>query len=307
MDHIRTINERISFLPYNYEYTFFTPFVDRILVRDVVISTYGSPSLAHPGGRIGVSCNDIHLYIDGIDFTKLFIDALKANIDKRNAADVKKEYAFALEKWLELEEKMGAAYGTQDIQKEKQIVQQLLNTTPLSNVLNQLGDTKVGWGGNLHIINFLYNEIELEPVSLVKLVDKHNTLNATQIDKQQIKRITFSSGPCRLFSNDWNPLDVPTGGLDCLFEIRYHNLLEDRVEKLEHQMETLQTEISNSLVAIEEAIKIQTNERFRELTAAIQKNTNNISAAQNELKNHQLQLEALKDTTQEILKAIETI
>lgn len=308
MDLIRTITERITFVPFNYEYAFPVPQTDRNLVKDLLISIYGSPSAHHPGNFVGISCNDVRFYVDGIDLTAAFIESLKILLSGLDQAVLKTQYSVALERWLDLEEKLGAAYGTTELAKEREIARQFIETTPLSNNLNKLGDVKGGgWGGNLHIFNFLYRDITLPPVSLVEVVARHNATQPMQVEADKIQRLYFSSGPCRLFSMAWTPSNIPVGSLNCLLEIRVHNLLEDRVEKLEKDFQTMQEEITTAIMSIDEKLKTEVNPRLRELKTVIDKASINIAAAENELKNHQNQLKSLDDTTKEIKKAVETI
>ncbi len=308
MDLIRTFTERITFVPYNYEYVFPVPQTDRNLVQDLLLSIHGSPAPHHPGAFVGISCNDVRFYADGVDLTASFIQSLKKIISESDQELLKSQYASALTKWLELEEKLGAAYGTTDLAKEKGIAKQFIETSPLSDNLNKLGDVKGGgWGGNLHIFNFLYRDISLAPVSLVNVVRMHNATQQNQIEPDKIQRLYFSSGPCRLFDSAWTPTNIPVGSLNCLLEIRVHNLLEDRVEKLEKDFQTMQDEITTAIMSIDEKIKTEVNPRLRELKTVVDKAAVNIGAAQNELKNHQTQLKVLDDTTKEIKKAVETI
>lgn len=308
MDIIRIISERITFVPYNYEYVLPVPQTDRVLVQDVLISIHGSVGTHHPGSSFGVSCNDIRLYANGVDLTAAYIESLKRLLSAKDQAVLKAEYAGALNNWLELEEKLGAAYGTPDLAREKEIARQFIETTPLSNNLNKLGDVKGGgWGGNLHMFNFLYRDITLPPVSLIDVVNRHNATPQTRVEPKEIQKLCFSSGPCRLFDASWDPANVPAGTLNCLLEIRLHNLLEDRVEKLEKDFQTMQEEITTAIQAIDEKLITEVNPRLREFKTVVDKASVNIAAAHNELKNHQTQLKALDDTTKEIKKAVETI
>lgn len=308
MDIIRTISDRITFVPLNYEYAFPVPHTDKNLIQDLLLSLHGSSSPHHPGASIGVSCNDIRFYADGIDLTVSFMEILKKLISSSDQKLLKLQYTTALYKWLEMEEKLGGSYGTTDLIKEKEIAKKFIDTSPLSDNLNKLGDVKGGgWGGNLHIFNFLYRDISLPPVSLVDVVNLHNTTQPNKVQLKEMQRLYFSSGPCRLFDTTWTPSNIPTGTLNCLFEIRIHNLLEDRVEKLEKDFQTMQVEITTAIMSIDERIKNDFRPRLTELKTVVDKAATNISATQTELQNHQNQLKALDDTTKEIKKAVETI
>ena len=311
MDQIRTISETINFVPYNYEYTFSAPRTDRLLIQDLLLSIHGAPSFTHPGGALGVSCNNVHFYIDGIDFTEPLLENLRINITKEDPKQIKDQYAFALNKWIELEDKMGAAYGNSDLQKEKDIVDKLLSTVPLSSTISQLGEValdKYGWGGNLHIFNFLYKEIDIAPVSLQTIIQNYNANHpADKIEPGKIKRLTLSHGPCRLYSTVWNPSNIPAGSLHCLFEIRVHDTLEDRVKELEEQFESMKNDITTALDDIREIIINDTLQAIRDIKFEETNIATKIAQASTELTNHQLQLNAVKDSTQEILKAIQTI
>ncbi|MGN7885423.1 hypothetical protein [Dyadobacter sp. 22481] len=301
MDQVRIISEKLSFVPFNYEYTFFAPQTDRILVQDLLLSLYGAPGVTHPGGSFGISCNNIFFYIDGKDLTLPLLEELRRLLDASDQVRAKKQYSDALDKWISLLTQLNIT----DTVKERAIAAALLSTQPLSGNLKSLGDAKVGFGGHLHIFNFLYKEVELAPVSLFQVIKAHNNQNPDEkINPLEIKRLTFSSGPCRLFSPNFSTNNIPTGTLSCQFEILVHDTLEDKLDALQSQLALLQKNIETGLTDIRKLLTSDISKKLREIKTSVDDTSRDITIAKFELLNLQKRIDSLENTSQEILKSI---
>lgn len=256
MNHVRPVGDVLSFAALNYEHIVFLPSADSEQLLDVKLSFHSGPGMTSEGNLFGVGVDDVHVYLNDRDFTPLIIADLQGKLDTLDQHELKTQYRRALDAWLDLETKLADAYPTNDLAAERATAQQLLATVPLSSTLNKLGDRRAGWGGRLHIFNFLYTVIEVPPISLNDLITSYNAANpGSEIPPEDIRTAIFSVGPCRLFTPHWDPRDpLPAGSLSYLIEGHYHDPLEDRVKALEQNLATLQAQITADLRTIRTAL-----------------------------------------------------
>lgn len=255
MNHVRSLAEVLSFSPGNYEYTLSLGETDIEQLVDVYLTIHGKPTLLNHGGLLLTGCNDVRIYAENIDITISFIEEIRSLLDAKDQDEFKQEYQAALASWIDLEKKMGGAYLTQDLEGEKAKAIELAAKIPLSANLDKLGSSTGGFSGNLHLFNFLYNAVRIPAVSLSKVITRHLTSGGTLIDRKDIRSITVSCGPCRLFDPSWNPTThLPRGTVYILMEPIYHDLLEDRVSNIEYQITQLQTMLIDRLKHIDEIL-----------------------------------------------------
>lgn len=233
---------------------------------------------------------------------------MRAKLDTLDQHVLKAQYKRALDAWLDLEGKLGGAYPANDLAGERAKAQQLLATVPLSATLDRLGNRRAGWGGHLHIFNFLYTLIEIPPISLHELITRHNAANAgAEIQREDIRTAMFSLGPCRFFNAGWDPRNpLPAGSLSCLIESHHHDPLEDRVTALEEKLAALQAQITGDLKAIRTALSsggpIQTSlgNAVRRAEEAIAE----VGGCRVELDSQEQQLDALAAAVRELRDAV---
>lgn len=160
-----------------------------------------------------------------------------------------------------------------------------------------MGDA--GWGGYLHIFNFLYAQIDTPWVSLAEVGKR------ASIELANAKRLTVSTGPCRLFTEHWQ---VPKlfGALRLQAELQYINPLKLRIETLETRLDELEDDLNGALSDILDAVgpggAIQKN--LRTAQGAIDDSRDDIGRVRTEVGSHSRQIDALQDTTKEIRDAI---
>lgn len=306
MDHVRAINDTLIFTPFNYEHIVFLPEADREQFVDVKISLHGQPHLTDTGGSLGTGCEDVHFYVDSIDFTPLLVEDLGRKLDSLDQDLLLRQYKLALDGWLELEKRMGA-YPEPDLAKEQRAADRLLSIRPLSKNLEQLGHHTAGWSGNLHIFNFLYTFIPLPPVSLNALIERYNATAPAPLRPQTLRTATFSSGPCRLYNHNWDPKDPARGSLAYLIEGHYHDPLEDRVKALEEKLEKLQRKLTNQLDAITAMVGTAgpIQKKLSEVKTIALSANSELADCKLQLTNHEKQVEVLGKEVRSLKDAVE--
>lgn len=216
-------------------------------LSDVEFIFFGQPS------PLTCYCpDDIHIYFNHHDLTGHTIKALKRRIDQSDQKLFLSQYKECLDKWLYFEEALGGTLPSLDpsfdLTKEREAVETLLNTNPLSDNLKQLGDLNIGWRGTLHLFNFLYNQINLQPLSLKEIISSYNEVmdNKISFPPSGPWRLTFSSGTCRLYSSsDWNPLTkIHVGSINYRMEFIFSG---HKIEKILDQVSKLVGEIYRKL------------------------------------------------------------
>ncbi len=257
LSSVRIIENTINFKIFNSEHTVLIPSQDINLLTDIYLQIYGHPSYLETGRQVGIGLDDLHVYLNQYDVTNSIIVRLRNNLDNMDQERVKSQYKKALDNWLKLEENLGATYPGKGIGKDRDIAKRNLEMQPISANLSKLGDMTSGWGGNLHIFNFLYKQIDLSTVSLKKVIEHYNSTAMEPVDLSNLGsiRITFSVGTCRLFSSAWSSIHpLPAGSLTYRLEFNYHDPLIDKVLSLEKKVNDLKTEISSRLKSILNAV-----------------------------------------------------
>jgi hypothetical protein len=311
MNHVRPLGDILSFAPSNYEHILFLPAADRDQLVDVKLSLHGHPTLLSHGGLLGTGCEDVHVYLNDVDFTELIVDDLRRKLDAWDQEALARAYERGLNAWLKLEAALGAAYGTQDLAAERAAAAALLAVRPLSKNLDHLGYHTAGWSGNLHIFNFLYNLIPLSPISLNELIERHNAqAGAAQIDRGQIDFATFSCGPCRFYAANWSPSNpVPRGSLSVLIESHHHDPLEDRVVELERKVAALQQLVQDEFDWLRDVLG--TNGDIQRRLSQLKKLTDDVSRevrdARSELGSQAQQVGVLQASVRELKDLVDNL
>jgi hypothetical protein len=311
MNHVRPLGDILSFAPLNYEHMLFLPAADRETIVDVKLSLHGHPTLLSHGGLLGTGCEQVHVYLNEIDFTDLIIEDLRRKLDAYDQDLLLRLYQRALDSWLRLEEALGAAYGQPDIESERRAAASLLAVRPISANLDHLGYHTAGWSGNLHIFNFLYNLIPLPSISLNELIALHNSQpGAVQIERGTVNSATFSCGPCRLFSNAWRPdSPLPRGSLSVLIESHHHDPLEDRVTELERKVVLLQKLVQDEFEWLRDVLG--TAGDIQKRLSQIKKLTDDVSReardCKMELGSHSQQVATLQASVRELKDLVDNL
>lgn len=255
MSELRTtMASSIFFAPFVYEHTVPVSAQGWDNIQDVVLYLTASPS---PFSASSVS--DIHVYVNGNDLTQSVVREIKKRIGQADQGQVQAQYHAALSNWLEMERKLDGAYPA-DYAQEREVAHRLSQMNPSEWVM-KLGDHSTGWGGCFHIINFLYKEVSIPPMSLTSILADHSLTEGVQLDLNSIApiSITFSSGPCRLFmphaANNWHPIDSRASGtLKYQIEMSYYTPIQDQLNVVAESVSSTGT-LSESIANIKKTLQ----------------------------------------------------
>ena len=153
-----------------------------------------------------------------------------------------------LEGWVLLERTLKDEYPVQSFDKEKATAEELKQQQPAS-LLSKLGDHAIGFGGALHIFNFLYSQITVEFVSLQKVL-------LTMFDNFEWQHVfpanlTISQGACRLFEPEnfapiGNTGKAGIGQVVYRIDLLYRNPLENELRELKERAEEIFSIVSSA-------------------------------------------------------------
>lgn len=256
MNHVRHIERQICFAPFVHEQTIAFPLDDRIHLEFVFFQLYGLPA-DRDGMPRGLFPNHIHAYIDGVDVTSSVIVELKKKIAERKPSDVLAQYKIGLDAWLLLARSYGAAYPG-DIARDAALATQLVTNPIPESLLDSLGNAQIGSGGCLHIFNFLYQSIDINPVSMWDVLSTHNGSGLPKVDVKgsASPKLVLSSGPCRYFDAAFDPKKfLGQGAVNLRLSLSYHDPLEDKIKEMERKLDRLQKQILARLDTIADACR----------------------------------------------------
>ena len=196
---MRYLERLLEFVPLRYEHLIPFPLEDRINLEFLWCQVNGAANPPDAGHLIGVFPHDARAYIDGVEVTPSVIVELQKKISARKVADVQAESKSGLDAWFRLGDAIGAAYPG-DLAKDKALAATLIANHNPATLLDRLGDGRIGAGGALHIFNYLYEHIHIDPISMWDVVKTHDDFGGKQIDvkKSPTPRLVLSMGPCRL-------------------------------------------------------------------------------------------------------------
>lgn len=303
MNHVRPLEEILTFAPFNYEYVVALPTENRDQIIDVLFRIHGKPTLTSNQSLLGTGCEDVRVYLDTVEVTPSILKVLRSLLDARDQVQLKAEYKTALDHWLHLEKKLGAAYPIQDFAGESARAQALVNTTPLSSLLTKLGDHAAGWSGQLHLFHYLYCQISIPPISLLEVIKEHVNSGGAVIDPENVNSMTFSCGPCRLYDANWSPTPLPVGTISASIEPVYHDPLEDEVEELKKTYAIIDEKLEKILVAIgsgPQGLRTSVNRLSTEV-GHLKNATDRVSG---EIANHELKIKSLAQSVADLQTAV---
>ena len=277
----------------------------RELLEDVLFELRGHPTTDSERLK---GPDDVRLYFEDVDVTEVYLEELRSLLDLQNQDDLASEYARSLDNWVSMARKLGAAYGG-DPEADAERAEELKAVRPVSGLLDRLGNTNAGYAGYLHLFNFLYSDIDVPPVSARKVITRHNTTAGNdEISSADLRVLTISSGPCRLFDNEWKPSHVG-GTVMFRADMRYHNELVDRIVDIEQRLEELEEFVDEQLQNIHKALGPDGDlERaISQARAATRTASDKADSIGRELRSQSAQLDGVKAAAQDLQEAVEAL
>ena len=197
------------------------------LLEDIKLAIMGQPSAFSPG-----CVQDVHVYLNNYDLTPYIINQLRALLnDPAKAKSLRDQYHRAIDEWLSLSSEIGDAYSI-SLDRERSAAEHLKKQKHLGSLIDRLGNSDVGWEGNLHVFNYLYRRISVERISIASALNDysraHPQPNVPNLKDVSNATIVFSAGPRE--TQSW-PADkaFSLGTMAFQMELIYTNPLEDSV------------------------------------------------------------------------------
>lgn len=216
-----TLTGRVTFGPMSPSCRIVLPVNNWPGVKDVQLALWSDISTFTSS-----AASDVHVYLTDYNLTRHIVRAIKeALADPMQIEKLKRQYHAALDRWIEVEKQMGDAFSI-PVDRDQHIALKLKNESQLSKLMRQLGDSMLGWGGNLHLFNYIYTDVSIQPVSLSAVLEEYFSENP-KVPRRQLQDInpcflTFASGTMNAHS-DGSVNAVSQGAVSYRLEILYTN------------------------------------------------------------------------------------
>ncbi|MBU2569636.1 MAG: hypothetical protein KJ725_06265 [Gammaproteobacteria bacterium] len=248
MNVVSSISGTLSFAAFSWEHPVALPVHNVNNLKDIQLKLRGLPSSLGP--TMGTGPEDIRIYLGDSHLTQAFVDSIQASlaIDVGSNNSLQEEYAIqyakGLDTWLATAEKLGRAFPG-DLSKEREKVNELKTVKEVDVLFARLGDRSFGWSGHLHLFRHLHTSVQVPPTSMRDVIARHNNSNGTSLELAHFatRPLTVSSGPCRLFDDDWNPRQhLPSGAIHFAFEVIFENPNDRLISELREDVNQLRTD-----------------------------------------------------------------
>jgi hypothetical protein len=250
IDQVRTINKTLAFDQTHDRFRVFVPNVDSGELKDLALSLNGglNPYFTLSGGLF-LWPDSVQLSIVGQlgstaysqDITSPLLKEMRRLIDLQDRHAVMEAYAAGMADWLRHVETyftngtMG--YTRAVLDRDRALAKSLVEVNAASELLDQMGNRSCGFGGSLHIFNYLYTYVPLSPVSIGKFLDDKTNLSQFSAIGIGCKQTVGETGISHL-----------SGAVSVGIEATIHNPLRE-------QLADLQTTISSRLVEIDKKLQ----------------------------------------------------
>jgi hypothetical protein len=222
-----------------------------------------------------MSAEDIHIYLNGIDFTPEYRAALVTALSKRDRATVKSQYRKGIENWLTVFSKFN--FNGIDIAQQRTVGDTLIAKT-YAELLTKLGSRDQGYSGSLHIFNFLYSYIDLDPISFNTLIEKKYPGDATKKTVNDFIPIKLEISHGKLGPDGMSTSPNIRGQLNYLIDLIYENPLydlmvtiSDQIKEIKKNMETQRTMYYDKIVNSVQTLDLDSKQKFTDLNALVTK------------------------------------
>lgn len=215
------------------EHNLLIPAFDFFDLVDIRLRFYAQPSfqpLIPAQSLFGVK--DLRFYINGVDHTKYLKADLKYIIRLADKSRIKKQYKEGALSWIKFMEQYKDSWSI-NIETEKETLNKLLSASNFDEQLKVLGDKSYGFGGNLHLINYIYKDIALESLSLKRIINyRQKELGKSETDFSSFEniRLTIAQGPAPSFESFDAINTQPRGRMFYFLEYIYNNPVEELLQ-----------------------------------------------------------------------------
>jgi hypothetical protein len=244
VDQVRTTESLLIFDAVHPLHVVALPHVDGAELVDVAISFHGerSPYFTFAGVPFFLPAG-VHMYFapsdrligQAIDLTPVLVGAIREQLRALDPALFRAAYREALDTAVAVEGAPGLdlSINPQLLAADVARIPSLV-ATPAGDLIDQLGSRSVGLGGSLHVFNWLFNYIALQPISLAALLRAvANPPFDVTLGLLRRPRLVVTHGS---IVNIGRPDPAPSGAVRLTLEAVFHNPLEDELDELERKI-----------------------------------------------------------------------
>jgi hypothetical protein len=242
LEHVRTFPIPVSFDLLTTERRFQLAPADRALLLDINLSINTAPWRFADGGANTTqypSAAEVHLdYQDSgrtqsIDLTSDILAKLRAAMDSVDQNALQAQFQNGMNDTLATLIPLGRSSPDYVSTAQAKAVA-IAKTRPISQLLTSLGNrSSETMGGLLALSNFLYSYIAVTPISIGDILKQHS------VNIQNIREVFVA------IKHSTNT--PPSGTVNVLLEVVYHNELIDEFDRLETQIKTRLLDIHKKL------------------------------------------------------------
>lgn len=192
------------------------PFDNPDILSDINLSLFGHSSPWN-SSEVGNEADDVRVYWNDREITSGVLDQLKYQIDQTDQGIFAAKLKLTFSRYINDSGKMGFPPD----------FNQIASTRPFSALLTVLGD-----GTPDNIFNFLYRDLPIQPISMLAVLQE--SLPGFTGDWSSVlpALLTFSSGPCRFYTDGWEPSEHPVAG-GITYNLGFRAGLSDSLARIE--------------------------------------------------------------------------
>jgi len=277
IDQVRTQTDTVEFNQGCYQKKLQRPLTSMSTLLDITMALRLRPShdpLIYP--------SQVHLFIKTdthvFDITPQVLEELRELLNSLSPATLKQQYGDGMASRVRQMKDSPAVSGIDPEQSHaaELLMDKLQLTSPLSSLLDSLGDLHSGYGGALHLSTFLYDDIDIPAISLGNVLKRsaNDTLAKTDLSSLKSLNLIVCYGSVSPVDPLWRRTPYVAGSIDVSTEWFFSNELLPEFNDLEHKIKARILDINTKLGAggdIQQAIATVADQlqTIREAASAI--------------------------------------
>ncbi|MBP9792884.1 MAG: hypothetical protein KBC56_02680 [Flavobacterium sp.] len=281
-DNTNIINRTFDFSPLYREATILIPLKGLTSFKEVEFTFYTRPSYLLSGSVQNFGgAEDLNFYINGFNLTAGLKKILITRLKKLSVEKLSEQYLFGAKTYCDYINSFD--FLDEQYKNEYQVAKSYISNIDISSAFEKIGNRKIGIGGNLHLVNFLFRYIDIEPISFSEIIAESG-INSKEVYKNNNIIIQISQGISPTL-NAFDPTKfIPTGSIELNLFVKTENPLEkpikdifSRLTLLQKQLEMQRTNYLNPLSDITNKVENDLNFASDRILKELSQITENIN------------------------------